>query len=566
MKRAWKEKPGFIRFTAPEGPSSIAHHLLRQRGVTETDLKRFISPDYDRDLHDPFLFRDMDKVVSRLDEARTRGERVGVLGDFDADGVTSSVIIREVLGALGIESVIHIPHKQNEGHGLSRIAVARFHTAGVRLILTLDCGMMNHEEIAEALTLGMETIVVDHHHVPAVLPPAYAIINPKLPADTYPFRELCGAGTSFKVATALYRRLLPERVDELKWLLDITAIGTVADVMPLIGENRVLVKYGLIVLQKTRRPGLREMYAVGRIPIDDQHAPDARMIAFQIAPRINAASRMAHAETAHELLFTADQVQARILALELESYNVARQKVSQTAAESVRDIADRQFRDEKFVVAIGPQFPIGVVGLVAGKVAHEIGKPTGVFQQGEVTSTGSFRSIPGFSVIEALEACADLFEKFGGHEQAAGLTIRNDRFDAFLERFGAIVRERLQGVETVPELLIDAELHPGDLSLGLVREIRDLSPFGEGNPEPVFQLSGLEIEQARTVGKDGKHWKLTLSHPALTHSFDAVGWSMVSAFPDLGPGNQLSIVCQIEENAWNGRSTLQLKLLDIKPR
>jgi single-stranded-DNA-specific exonuclease len=264
-------------------------------------------------------------------------------------------------------------------------------------------------------------------------------------------------------------------------------------------------------------------------------------------------------------LFTADQVQARILALELESYNVARQKVSQTAAESVRDIADRQFHDEKFVVAIGPQFPIGVVGLVAGKVAHEIGKPTGVFQQGEETSTGSFRSIPGFSVIEALEACADLFEKFGGHEQAAGLTIRNDRFDAFLERFGAIVRERLQGVETVPELLIDAELHPGDLSLGLVQEIRDLSPFGEGNPEPVFQLSGLEIEQARTVGKDSKHWKLTLSHPALTQTFDAVGWSMVSAFPDLGPGNQLSIVCQIEENTWNGRSTLQLKLLDVKP-
>jgi glycosyltransferase involved in cell wall biosynthesis len=200
-----------------------------------------------------------------------------------------------------------------------------------------------------------------------------------------------------------------------------------------------------------------------------------------------------------------------------------------------------------------------------GKVAHEIGKPTGVFQQGEETSTGSFRSIPGFSVIEALEACADLFEKFGGHEQAAGLTIRNDRFDAFLERFGAIVRERLQGVETVPELLIDAELHPGDLSLGLVQEIRDLSPFGEGNPEPVFQLSGLEIEQARTVGKDSKHWKLTLSHPALTQTFDAVGWSMVSAFPDLGPGNQLSIVCQIEENTWNGRSTLQLKLLDVKP-
>ncbi len=565
MERVWKEKPGFVRFTAPRGPSSIARHLLRQRGIAEADIQQFIAPDYDRDLHDPFLFRDMERVVERLHAAQTAGELVGVLGDFDADGVTSSVIIRETLDALGIASLVHIPHKIDEGHGLSQVAVARFHAAGVRLILTLDCGMMNHKEIAAALTLGMETIVIDHHHVPAVLPPALAIINPKLPTDTYPFRELCGAGTAFKVATALYRRLLPKRVDELKWLLDIAAIGTVADVMPLIGENRVIVKYGLIVLQKTRRFGLREMYAVGRIPIDDVHVPDARMIAFQIAPRINAASRMAHAETAHALLYTTDPVQARILALELESYNVARQKVSQTAAESVREIAESQFRDEKFVIAIGPQFPLGIVGLVAGKVAHEIGKPTGVFQRGEETSTGSFRSIPGFNVIEALEECADLFEKFGGHEQAAGLTIRNDQFDAFLARFGVIVQEKLQGIETVPELQVDAELHPADLSLELVRAISDLAPFGEGNPLPVFRLSVLDIREARTVGKDGKHWKLTLGHPEHTESLDAVGWSMVSAFPDLGPGHRVSIVCQIEENTWNGRSHLQLKLLDLKP-
>jgi single-stranded-DNA-specific exonuclease len=410
----------------------------------------------------------------------------------------------------------------------------------------------------------METIVIDHHHVPEVLPAAFAIINPKLPADTYPFRELCGAGTSFKVATALYRRLMPERVEELKWLLDIAAIGTVADVMPLIGENRVIVKYGLIVLQKTRRPGLIEMYAVGRIPIDDRHAPDARMIAFQIAPRINAASRMAHAETAHELLATKDRVRARVLALELESYNVARQKVSQIAAENVRAVAELKFRDEKFVVAIGPEFPLGVVGLVAGKVAHEIGKPTGVFQQGEETSTGSFRSIPGFSIIEALEECSDLFEKFGGHEQAAGLTIRNERIDAFLDRFGNIVRERLKDVETVPELSIDAELHPEDVTLDLVRTLSDLAPFGEGNPEPVFRLSGLEIEEARTVGKEGKHWKLSLGHPAFRSPIDAVGWSLVGPHPDLGPGHRLEVVCQIEENAWNGRTVLQLKLLDVR--
>lgn len=565
MQRVWKEKPGFVRFTAPQGSSSIARHLLRQRGVADGESDRFIAPDYDYDLHDPFLFRDMERVVTRIETARIAGERIGILGDFDADGVTSSVIMRETLEALGIDPVIHIPHKVNEGHGLSDKAIAHFHEAGVRLILTLDCGMMNHREIAEASALGMETIVIDHHHVPETLPPAFAIINPKLPEDTYPFRDLCGAGTSFKVASALYRRLLPKQVDNLKWLLDVAAIGTVADVMPLIGENRVIVKYGLIVLQKTRRPGLREMYAVGRIPIDEQHAPDARMIAFQIAPRINAASRMAHAETAHTLLVTTDRVEARLLALELESYNVARQKVSQAAAENVRAVAESRFRDEKFVVAIGPEFPLGVVGLVAGKVAHELGKPTGVFQRGEVTSTGSFRSIPGFSVIDALEACADLFEKFGGHEQAAGLTIRNDRIDVFLDRFGAIVRERLKDVETVPELFIDAELHPDDLSLELVREISGLAPFGEGNPEPVFRLSGLAVRDARTVGKDGKHWKLTLSRPGAAESFDAVGWSLVAAHPDLGIGHELSIACQLEENAWGGRTALQLKLVDIKP-
>lgn len=566
MDRVWKEKPGFIRFTAPAGPSSIVRHLLRQRGVVDEGTDIFVAPNYERDLYDPFLFRDMDKVVTRIAAAQERGERVGIFGDFDADGVTASVIIRETLEKLGVDIVVHIPHKIDEGHGLSRQALSRFKVAGVRLILTLDCGMMNHQEIAEASELGMETIVIDHHHVPEVLPEAFAIINPKLPADTYPFHELCGAGTSFKVATALYRRLMPERTDELKWLLDVAAIGTVADVMPLIGENRVIVKYGLIVLQKTRRPGLLEMYRVGRIPIDDQHVPDARMIAFQIAPRINAASRMAHAETAHELLYTSDREKARELSLELEGYNVARQKVSQTAAENVRAIAELEFRDEKFVVAIGREFPLGVVGLVAGKVAHEIGKPTGVFQQGKETSTGSFRSIPGFSIIKVLEECADLFEKFGGHEQAAGLTIRNDQIEEFLGRFRTIVRERLKDVETVPELLIDAELHPGDITCELVRMLQDLAPFGAGNPEPVFRLSGLEICEARTVGKDGKHWKLALSHPSFLRPINAVGWSLAAAYPLLDTGHRLEVVCQIEENTWNGRTTLQLKLLDMKPK
>jgi single-stranded-DNA-specific exonuclease len=564
MPRQWRKKHGFEAVAARSGPSFVVERLLAQRGIQAADRERFIAPQYDRDLHDPFLFRDMERVVERIRMAGERNEKIGVFGDFDADGVTASVIIREALEALGLSVVIHIPHKLREGHGLSSAAVERFSHENVRLILTLDCGMMSHAEIAAAKAAGIETIVIDHHHVPPVLPEAFAIINPKLPEETYPFRDLCGAGTAFKVATALFRRLLPEREEELKWLLDVAAIGTVADVMPLIGENRVLVKYGLIVLQKTRRPGLRELYHVGRIPIDDRHAPDARMIAFQIAPRINAASRMAHAQTAHDLLVTADAAHARVLALELESYNTARQKVSQAAALEVQALATSQFADKKYILAIGEGFPLGVVGLVAGRVAHELGKPTGVFQRGETTSTGSFRSIEGFSIVAALEACADLLEKFGGHEQAAGMTIRNDRWEAFHERFDAYVNTALRTVDTVPVLDIDLALHPTDLSLELVQAIDDIAPFGEGNPEPVFLLSGFEIAAARKVGKEGKHWKFDLRHPEGGERIDAVGWTLVPEHPDLDAGQQITVACQLSANTWNGSTALQLKLVDVR--
>ena len=250
----------------PESKGSEKYHpvveaLLIARGYrTEEERQTFLFPNFDRDIHDPFLFLQMNRVVDRIGQAKEAGEKIGIFGDFDADGVTSSVIMREALTALGIATAVYIPEKSSEGHGLGMKAVDFFETQGIKLILTLDCGMTNHPEISEAKRRGIETIVVDHHHVPKVLPEAYAIINPKLSEETYPFRELCGAGTSFKVAQALFVRFLPNEKDQLKWILDVVAIGTVADVMPLIGENRVIVKYGLIVLSKTRRVGLEEMF------------------------------------------------------------------------------------------------------------------------------------------------------------------------------------------------------------------------------------------------------------------------------------------------------------------
>lgn len=562
----WKYRIADVPEGAREGKyHPITEALLAERGYADEDAReRFLFPNFDRDVYDPFLFAQMERVVARIGESRQRGERIGVFGDYDADGVTSSVIMREALEALGIGVSVYIPEKLSEGHGLHMNAVDFFEREGARLVLTLDCGMTNHAEIAEARKRGIDIIVVDHHHVPAVLPEAFAIINPKLPGETYPFRELCGAGTSFKVAQALYRHFLPEQAEQLKWMLDVVAIGTVADVMPLIGENRAIVKYGLLVLGKTRRVGLQEMFAVGGIKIDEHTKPDARMIGFRIAPRINAASRMAHAMLAHDLLMEKDQAHARVLALELDAHNVARQKQSAAITEQVRVIAYEQYADKKFIFAVDEHFPFGIVGLIAGRIANEFHKPTCVLTRGKETSQGSFRSIPELDIIEVIEECGDMLVKFGGHAQAAGITIRNKNLEVFYEKFNALVEERLTGVVTEPELWIDARIGPEHIVPKLYRDIMLFAPFGEGNPEPVFMLGNMRVEEARLVGNGSKHLKLRLVPDAGgTKTFDAIGFSLGSAFSDLRRGELLDVVFHLSENTWNGSASIQLKLLDL---
>ncbi len=543
----------------------VTEALLNARGyVTKEAREHFLSPNFDRDIHDPFLFREMEKIVGRIGEARANLETVGVFGDFDADGVTSSVIMREALQAIGMSVEVYLPEKVNEGHGFNLLAVDFFESKGIKLVLTLDCGMTNHEAISEAKKRGIATIVVDHHHVPEILPEAFAIVNPKIAEETYPFRELCGAGTSFKVAQALYQRFLPNEAEQLKWLLDVVAIGTVADVMPLVGENRCIVKYGLLVLSKTRRVGFQEMFAVGKIKIDEHNVPDAHAIGFQIAPRINAASRMAHAMLAHQLLMERDQAEARILALELEDCNVRRQKVSTEVTERVRKIALEKYANKKFIFAADEHFPYGVVGLIAGRIAREFNKPTCVMTRGAVTSTGSFRSIPELNIIETIEECGEMLEKYGGHAQAAGMTIRNERMDEFYEKFNALVEKKLVHVVTEPEQWVDVALRPEHLTPQFYRDLSAFAPFGEGNPEPVFVLLNMVVREARLVGNGSKHWKLSLVPEGAVKCFDAIGFSLGTSFPDLKENDVLDIAFTLAENTWNGSTSLQLKLVDIK--
>jgi len=537
--------------------------LLALRGIeTEEDRKKFLTPNYDTDLADPFLFADMSRAVERVGKAREKKEKIGIFGDYDADGITSSVILRRTLERLGLAVVPYIPDKITEGHGLHPNALDAFAREGVKLVFTVDCGMMNHVEIADAVSRGMEVIVIDHHHVPKELPSALAIINPKLPDSTYPFHELCGAGTAFTVARALYRTFLPEKQDELKWLLDIAAIGTVADCMPLVGENRVMVKYGLIVLSKTRSVGLREMFSVGKISIDEDHLPNAHTIAFQIGPRINAASRMAHARTAHDLLMTEKTDEARLLALDLESQNQSRQKVSEALAGEVRTVAEQLYRDKKLIFAVGEHYPLGVAGLVAGKIAHEFGKPTAVFHKDETESTGSFRSIPALNMIEAIGECSELLLKFGGHAQAAGASILNKNLEAFYEKLEGIVNRKLAETDMRLLLDIDLELSSHSITPDFALRLKKLEPFGIGNPDPTFLIRDVIVEESRLVGNGEKHLKI--SFKTEKGIFGAIGFGMGEVWGNLQKGERVDVVFHIEENRWNGSTRLEWKVLDIR--
>jgi len=564
MTRNWKPRSGG-KETVPELPDAdtVFGELLRIRGiVTPEDRERFLAPDYDRDLLDPFLFTHMGRVMERLRQAKEAGERVGIFGDFDADGITSTILLSEGLRKLGIPFSIYLPDKHTEGHGLSGEAVDRFAEDGVSLIMTVDCGVSDHDAIATAKERGMDTIVIDHHHAPETLPDAYAIVNPKVPGEPYPFKELCGAGVTFKTLQAIYATFFPDDKEQLKWLLDVAAVGTVADVMPLVGENRIIVSYGLIVLSKTRRPGFREIIASDRVPMRDGRTPTARDIAFHIAPRLNAASRMDHPRLAHDLLAADTDERARELARELESHNAKRQEVSDAIAGSVRSIA-RERTDRHLLFVADPDFHFGVVGLVAGRIASEFAKPTVLLTRGETESKGSLRSIPGLDIIGVLEECADLLNRFGGHAAAAGITLPNGNLEALEERMERLVAERIEGGIPEPEQLYDLPLPPHHYTLDLVRGLRRLAPFGEGNPEPVFLAEGLTVAEVRPVGKTGTHLKLLLATPD-GRAFDAIGFSLAERIPDLAPGERIDVLFQLDENEWNGRITVQLKLVDIR--
>lgn len=535
--------------------------LLWNRGLrSRAEAEEFLQPDY-RHLADPFLMKGMDRAVERIARALESGEGIAVYGDFDADGVTGVTLLVQVLRTLGGRVYPYIPHRIEEGYGLNMEAVERLAAEGIRLLITVDCGISNTAEVARARALGMDVVITDHHLPPAELPPALAILNPRQPDCAYPFKRLAGVGIAFTLARGLARSGLPGReMLRREDLLDLVALGTVADVAPLVGENRILVAYGLEAIRRTERPGLRALMAVAGVRPE---RVDTGTIGFILGPRLNAAGRLRHARSAYQLLLAESREEAAALARELDALNRERQEIMAHTLEQARRQVLALPDEQRVIFLASPDFPAGVIGLVAGKLLEEFYRPTLLVELGESESRGSARSIPDFHITEALQQCADLLTRYGGHRVAAGFSLSSENLPALAERLLALTAAQIDESALIPKLNIEAEIVLSDLNWDFLRLIEQLAPFGVENPRPLFLCRKVQVRSVRSVGNGGEHLRLTLSDGRTSR--EAIAFRLGMRAGECPPGSRLDLVCTLESNTWNGEERLELQVRDFRP-
>jgi single-stranded-DNA-specific exonuclease len=542
----------------PALPAFLAQ-ILYNRGLTDpVDAEAFLS-DARAVEHDPLSMSGMGAAVRRIHQAIAGGEQVVVYGDFDVDGLTATAVLVEALRSAGGRVDPYIPSRDDEGYGLNLGAVERLCDAGIGLLITVDCGISSVTEITFAAGRGLDVIVTDHHHVPPTLPPALAIVNPRQPGCQYPFKDLAGVGVAYKLASAvlpgLGDGLLPSRS-----ALDLVALGTVADMVPLTGENRSLVQRGLRALRDTPRPGLREL-----IRVAGTKSVDSESISFALAPRLNSAGRLADAYCAYQILVTDDLAESRDLAAGLEGTNQERQGLTRR----LEQVAEAQICSEggpgSLLFVSGAGFRAGVVGLVAGKLAETHYRPAVVVEQGEETSRGSARSIPEFNIVCALEECRDLLVRFGGHAQAAGFTVENGNLSALRGRLADIAARELAGVGLDATLAIDTELPIAQASWGALRHMESLAPFGYGNPQPTLLARRARVVgYPKVVGSD--HLRLRLADSRSGLALDAIAFRMGSLIDGLSAAPLWDVVYTLGQNEWGGNApVLQMNVKDMRP-
>ena len=545
------------------GMSPILAQVLYNRGFTTPEDARAFLTDLDT-RHNPFSLADVGKAVGRIRQGLKTHEPIVVYGDFDADGVTSTTLLVQALRALGGETVkAYIPNRVDEGYGLNIKAIDELYAEGFRLIITVDCGIRSLDEVAYAQAKGIDVIVTDHHSLGPELPEAYAVINCK--REGYAETMLAGVGVAFKLVEALVKAAMEngrkgdQPPVDLDSLLDLVAIGTVADLMPLDRlENRAFVAKGLDVLRHAARPGVRALLDVAQIAPENV---DTGTIGFALGPRMNAAGRLDSAMVAYELLAAKTYDDAFPLAQKLQVLNVLRQEKTRAAQDLIRTQLG-EIQDTPLIFASHESLESGIVGLVAGRMVEEHFLPAIIMESGPLESRASCRSIPHFDITRALDQCADLLVRHGGHALAAGFTVRNENIPALKARLTELAREALSGHELTPTLEIDAVLNVHQIGEELVEELRKLDPTGNANRPPVFIIRRAHLIEARAVGKDEKHLKLRIARAGQS-ALDAIGFNLGPVLPQLNGFADLAFTLEINE--WKERRSLQRKLEDVKP-
>ena len=569
----------------PELPRAAAS-LLYHRGLrTQETIDEFLHPEYSEHVHDPFLFRDMNRAVARLNQAMKNGEKIVIYGDYDADGVSAAVILASLFRALGYDLFeSYLPHRDTEGYGLNAPAIEKLAGGGAKVLITCDCGISNRAEVTLANKLGLDVIITDHPSIPAELPPAYAVIHPKVPGETYPDQTLSGGGVAFKLAQGILRE--HEKTHERlgrgerheafeKWLLDLVAISSVADMVPLTGESRTLTKYGLIVLNKTKRIGLQKLLLEAKLMDEETGAMkrvlDADTIGFHIAPRINAAGRMNHANVAYNLLITENPIEAINLAFELNQNNLERQRLTEEYVAEAREQLERAGKDSPVLFVHSARWPTGVVGLIAGRIKEIYSKPTIAMTQKGHELMGSGRSIDGFNMIAALQEMPGYFNKFGGHPMACGFTLASpEKLENFKSELNKLFAVKTKDLDTTQSLIVDAALALEDVDWDLYGTLDAFKPFGQANPRPRYVAERLKVIRLEPVGKQSRHLRFQLAGPSRKVR-KAIGWNLCGGdggtdwSKALKPGDFIDIVFEVDVNEWNGNRELQLTVADLRP-
>lgn len=546
--------------------SKVVAQILINRGITTVDEARafLFAEEY---VPAPFLLKDMDRAVTRIQVAIENNEKIRIFGDYDVDGITSTAILMHVITSLGGNADFYIPERLTEGYGMNREAVATANNEGISLIITVDSGIASAEEVDIARSMGVDVIVTDHHEPPPVTPRALAVINPKQSDCSYPFKDLAGAGVAYKLAEALLQSRSEENIGQGEFLLDklieLACLGTVADIVSLKGENRLLVKKGLNAMASTGFIGLRALIEQCGLKPGEINS---RQVAFQLSPKINAAGRLGDASCAVRLLLCDNVDEAGAMAAELCALNEERQSIEAAIYKEALQIIESGGIDlakEKVIVLAREGWHLGVIGIVASKLVQDFYRPVILMNIEGNIAKGSARSIPPFNLFEALQQNASYLEKFGGHKQAAGLTMSVENVPLFASAINSYADKLLADEELQPEIYVDCELALTDINEDLYRQMQMLAPYGCDNPAPVVACRQAGIMEHRTVGSDGSHLKMKVS--SRQYLFDAIGFNLGGHHQVIAQADYLDMVFALEKNEWNGRSTLQLNIKDLRP-